>query len=104
MKGLYQTTINCGRDGDLYGIFIAEAEDVTNLIESQRVIEFGSLLGKHSDIRGFLTPSDVRLVTTDEAYIAQSVALGLPFGINPFDYLDENAEELPPSETDGDDE
>lgn len=92
MKGLYKTHINCGRMGTLYGLFIAEVEAVNKLIESKREIAFGEVLGKHSDIYGTIEPTDVTLLTTDEAFIAQAEALDIETGINPFNYIDDEGD------------
>lgn len=92
MKGLYKTHIDCGRMGTLYGLFIAEVEAVNKLIESKREIVFGEVLGKHSDIYGTIEPTDVTLLTTDEAFIAQAEALDIETGINPFNYIDDEGD------------
>lgn len=86
-KGVYKTHIDCGRMGKLYGLFIAEVEAVNELIESKQEIVFGEVLGKHSYIEGSLLPTDLTLVTTDEAFIAQAEALDIEIGINPFNYI-----------------
>lgn len=100
MKGLYKANIDCGRAGNLYGLFIADVESINELIESKRVIEFGEVLGKHSDISGNLEPTDVTLVTTDEAFIAQAEALQLCVGINPFAFITDEDEGYADNEDD----
>ena len=46
MKGLYEFYWECGRQGDLTGVFIADSESVAALLDKE--IYFGEVLGKHS--------------------------------------------------------
>ena len=48
MKKLYEFQLDCGRMGELSGLFIAETFDIKNLIGE--TIYFGEVLGKHSEI------------------------------------------------------
>ena len=41
---------DCGRAGDVEGLFIATEEEVENLIGSE--VYFGEILGKHSEVYG----------------------------------------------------
>ena len=48
MKYLYEFYEDCGRMGELNGIFVADEKDIENLIGKN--VYFGEVLGKHSDI------------------------------------------------------
>ena len=89
MKTLYKLHFSARRNGDLYGLFIANKEDVQKLVESGEEIYFGEVLGKHSNICGPLEKSDYTEITSDPLIIKTVEDLGLEFGYNPFDYLAE---------------
>ena len=86
MKGLYRMEIDYGRMGDLSGIFIADTEDVKNLIEEGKEVSFGEVLGKHSEVNTAITDNDLTLITTDPLVIGIVEEHGLENGFNPFDY------------------
>lgn len=48
MRKLYRYTCDCGRMGNLEGLFIADPIDVENTMGKD--IRWGEVLGKHSDI------------------------------------------------------
>ena len=50
MNKLYKFHWDCGRMGNLDGVFIAEPKEIEALIGKE--IHFGEVLGKHSDIQG----------------------------------------------------
>lgn len=95
MKGLYKMDIDCGRQGDLMGIFVAEVEAVKELISSGREIYFGEVLGKHSEIFGAIEEEDLTLITTEANVINIVEEYSLSSGYSPFDYddYDENDDE-----------
>jgi len=86
MKGIYRLSVNCGRQGDLHGIFVEHSEDVQALVESGIEVYFGEVLGKHSEIYGSIEATEIALVSTDENAIKVIEELGLENGYNPFDY------------------
>lgn len=93
MKGLYKAKIDCGRSGYLHGLFVAEINEVEELIKAGPELYFGEVLGKHSDIVVVVERTDVELVTTDEDFIQKAIEIKLlPLGYNPFDYLPEEEE------------
>ncbi|MBU0961025.1 MAG: hypothetical protein KKH60_05825 [Proteobacteria bacterium] len=69
--------------GNLYGLFVAEKDAVTNLVESKRVIYFGEVLGKHSEIAGPLEARDVNMVSDDTDLVAKVKELNMEVGFNP---------------------
>jgi hypothetical protein len=85
---------DCYRGGSLEGIFIASSDDVNKAIG--KVIYFGEVLGKHSEISGTLDKEDVTVVTDDQDFISKAeVIFGSKniSGYNPLDYTNEEAEE-----------
>lgn len=87
-KKLYQFHWDCGRSGDLEGLFIAEEKDVKDAIGKE--IAFGEVLGKHSWVDGTLDEIDL-----SEVNIPENVVLILEdkvgrtiSGYNPLEYLE----------------
>lgn len=52
MKALFKMDFDCGRMGNLEGVFIADTEDVEYLVNNKISVYFGEVLGKHSEISG----------------------------------------------------
>ena len=89
MKAIYEFFWDCGRMGELSGLFIAETSEVEKLIG--RNINFGEVLGKHSEIYGTVTKDDFTIKSTDQEFIAkfeEIMGKGTISGYNPLDYLD----------------
>lgn len=93
MKAVYKLHFDCGRMGELTGLFIAEKESVDKLIESGEEIYFGEVLGKHSEVCGPIEENDVTLISTEENVIKIIEEHGLENGFNPFDYIREEDNE-----------
>lgn len=87
MLGLYKLHVDCGRQGTLTGLFIADTVEVDNLITSEKEIYFGEVLGKHSEVYGALEEKDVTLVSTEVSVIDMVTKYNLENGYNPFDYI-----------------
>lgn len=90
MKAVYKFHFDCGRMGDLHGVFIEEKEKVESLIASGKEVYFGEVLGKHSDISGPIENSDVTMLTDKPEEVELVERLCLTTGYNPFDYIDED--------------
>lgn len=88
MKAVYKLHFDCGRGGELTGLFIAEQEKMNALIQSGEEIYFGEVLGKHSEVCGPIEEDDVSLISTDENVIKVIEEHGLENGFNPFDYIE----------------
>lgn len=86
MKGLYKLNVDCGRQGSLEGVFIADSEDVEYLISNSVSVYFGEVLGKHSEISGIIEKNDIELITTEQNVIDVVEKYGLQSGYNPFEY------------------
>lgn len=86
-KGIFKLTFDCGRSGELHGIFVAKKYDVKELVESGEEVYFGEVLGKHSEVYGPIEESEIELVTDDLHAIEIFEKYDLSSGYNPFDYL-----------------
>ena len=89
MKGLYKFHFDCGRMGELVGLFTQEVSEMDKLVNSKQEVYFGEVLGKHSEVYGEIGEDDYTLVTTDENVIKVVEDYGLENGYNPFDFIDE---------------
>ena len=86
MKALFKMNFDCGRMGDLEGVFVADTEDVEYLVNNKISVYFGEVLGKHSEISGCVAESEIKQITTDEKVIKVVEDYDLQSGYNPFDY------------------
>jgi len=95
MKVLAKFFWDCGRSGDLDGLFIADKEAI-NLVVGKNVY-FGEVLGKHSEVYGKIGPTDIDIISEDQSVIQvlldafngdSSIS-----GFNPFDYISESEQE-----------
>lgn len=85
-KGIYRFNANCGRSGNLTGVFIATSEQVKELIKSKIEVYFGEVLGKHSEICGSIEKKQVILLTDDSEAVTLVEKYELTSGFNPFNY------------------
>ena len=86
MKALFKMNFDCGRNGNLQGVFIADTEDVRYLVKNNISVYFGEVLGKHSDVSGCVDESEITMITTDENVISVVCEHELESGYNPFDH------------------
>ena len=93
MLKLYSFHWDCGRSGDLDGLFVAEEDQVESAIGKR--LYFGEVLGKHSEVEGILEASDLEEVSREQDKITWLVdLLGTSIsGFNPLEYLVEEDEE-----------
>lgn len=92
MKGIYRFYWDCGRRGNVSGIFIATQEQI-NLNIGKRVY-LGEVFGKYSEIYGILEWGDISLITEDQDFILKVEEYGLTSGYNPLRYIDNEYEEV----------
>ncbi|MCV9934528.1 hypothetical protein OIU80_19785 [Flavobacterium sp. LS1R47] len=85
-KGIYRFNADCGRMGNLKGVFIATNEQVKELIKSKIEVYFGEVLGKHSEICGSIEKKQVILLSDDSEAVNLVEKYELTSGFNPFDY------------------
>ena len=89
MENLYSFHWDCGRNGDLDGLFIEEEWKVKGIIGEE--IYFGEVLGKHSEIYGTIEEGEIVKIDIPESVV---VELKKAFkrktisGFNPLDYYD----------------
>lgn len=89
MKKLYSFFWDCGRMGELDGLFIAEDTEIEALIGKR--IYFGEVLGKHSEIDGILESDDITVKSDDQDFVTKFIEImgeGTVSGFNPLDYYD----------------
>jgi len=86
MKCIFKLYINCGRMGELEGLFISTKEKVNKLIESEIQVYFGEVLGKHSEVFGAIEDSDIKMLTDSEEAVKLVEECKLQSGHNPFHY------------------
>ncbi len=85
MKKLYKFHWDCGRQGDVTGIFVAEEKEIRDNIGAE--IDFGEILGKHSEIYGELNEEDLIVLTDDPEFIEKFEKLKCSSGYNPLQYI-----------------
>jgi hypothetical protein len=93
MKLLVQFCWNCGRQGDVKGLFVVDRDELEK--GYGREVYFGEILGKHSEIYGTLDREDIAVKSDDQEFIGKvEELLGSTLsGYNPFDYMREEEEE-----------
>ena len=93
MRYLYEYYMDCGRMGEVEGLFVATEEEVKSAIGKE--VYFGEILGKHSEVEGELEESEFNKVDIDSESV-EKVALKLGrtwSGYNPLEYLAEMDED-----------
>lgn len=88
MKKLYSFYWDCGRMGDLQGLFIAEESDIEKILGKE--VYFGEVLGKHSEVYGTVDDNDIEVVSEDQEKIEwlENLLGSTVSGYNPLDYFD----------------
>lgn len=92
MEKLWKFHWDCGRQGDLYGVFIATDEEIQSLVGKK--VYFGDVFGRHSEVYGTIEQGEIILLTENtEAIKALQEACGKTIsGHNPLQYLVEQDE------------
>ena len=78
---------DCGRQGDVEGLFKATREEVENAIGKE--VYFGEILGKHSEVCGTLEEGEIKLVSDNPIEVMNATESGY----NPLEYLNYECEE-----------
>jgi hypothetical protein len=93
MFKLYKFHLDYGRMGCIEGTFVCTEDALQILIGKE--LQFGEVLGKHSDVNAVLRESDLIHLTDDWGFIEKAMEYGLvPCGYNPFDYLPKDVEDV----------
>lgn len=89
MLKLYSFYWDCGRSGNLEGLFIAEESEVDKILGKE--VYFGEVLGKHSEVSGIISELDIEVISEDQEKIEWLVSiLGKDIsGYNPLNYYEE---------------
>lgn len=74
---------DCGRQGEVEGLFKATKEEVENAIGKE--VYFGEILGKHSEVYGTLEESEIELVSDNPIEVMNATESGY----NPLEYLED---------------
>ena len=85
MQKLYRFNLDCGRMGELEGVFTASTSQIENI--SGKFIEFGEVLGKHSEI--FIDKFDssyLEVLSEDQEFVKKYSEIIGSAGFNPLDY------------------
>ncbi len=85
--------VDCGRMGELDGRFVLDEDGwkrLQDLIESKEDVNYGEVLGKHSEIYGPVRPSEITVITEDQEWLSKArlLAIDLNSGFNPLDYYE----------------
>lgn len=101
--GLYRFSFDCGRHGELEGLFFATKEEIKSLVG--RTAYFGEVLGKHSDIEGELEEDMFQLLDIGiEAKRELLTKIGCNVsGYDPRDFVDDSEDDLDDEEDSLDD-
>ena len=86
-KGVYKFFWDCGRMGEVEGLFLSTEEAIAETIG--KVIYLGEVLGKHSEIYGPLDEGDVTLITDDASVVSVFEEHNIRSGFNPLNYIQE---------------
>lgn len=86
MKAVYKLNFDCGRQGSLTGVFVADTELVEILMEKEIQVYFGEVLGKHSEVYGSIDEGEIIEVSRDPAVVSLIQDNDLETGYNPFEY------------------
>lgn len=89
-RSIYKYYLNCGRMGNLEGVFIARPNDIQKNLGKR--VEFGECLGKHSEIFTNFDMSQLTFVTDDQKVIDLFEKHDLSSGYNPFHYINKEDE------------
>lgn len=94
MKVLAKFFWDCGRSGDIDGLFIAEKSKIESAYGKH--VYLGEVLGKHSEIYGDLNQEDIIIVTEDQNVVEILLNLfkdSTISGFNPLEYIEDQDDE-----------
>lgn len=90
MKLLVRFFWDCGRQGDVEGLFITDQKQLDSIYGKE--VYFGEILGKHSEVFSTVDKEDIGIICDDQEVIGvlqKAINGDTLSGYNPFDYLDE---------------
>ncbi len=92
MKGIYKFYWDYGRHGEVSGIFIAEDWQIKDLIGEH--VYFGEILGKHSQVEGYIEEGDITLISQNPDFVQMFKEHIGKVGYNPVEYYYNNYEDF----------
>ena len=95
MKVIVEFFWDCGRMGDVSGLFICDKQDLENI--QGKKVHFEEILGKYSEVSGTISAEDFIIKTEDQDLIQKFIEImgdGTISGYNPFDYIDISEDEM----------
>lgn len=95
MKQLYRFNLDCGRMGDLDGLFVTTQEALNKALN--KTIYLYEVLGKHSEIEVTISNDTLTLLSEDQEKLEWLLNINGGFetisGINPLEYVEEEEDE-----------
>jgi len=82
----YSFNLDCGRQGELTGTFIARKDHVNFLIENDMTVYFGEVLGKHSEVYSKVSDKNFEILVEDQSILDTLSEIQFGSGINPLEY------------------
>ena len=102
MKAVYNLNVDLDYS-NLFGMFVAEEEDVDYLIKNELPVYFGEVCGKYSEVECTLDETDIIKVSNKQDLVDIVLKNNLEYGYNPFDEAignfdedDEDEDDIPP--------
>lgn len=86
MEVLYKFN-ECYRDGSLNGLLIIEEDVLDQAISEERIVSFGEVLGKHSDVSYQFSKGSFEEVSRDPEFLEKIREHSMEFGYDPFQEL-----------------
>lgn len=86
-KAIFKFKADFNRNGSLEGVFISTKEKVDVLINNIVTVDFGEVLGKHSDVHCDITNENLVFVSDNEKIVELFEQHDLESGYNPFNYM-----------------
>jgi hypothetical protein len=86
-KFLWKFFWDCGRQGEVEGIFVATESEVKEVIGMD--VYFGEILGKHSEVTGTIEEKEITKIDLDSETVTKvtNILGGTWFGYNPLNYV-----------------
>ena len=91
MNVLVKYSIDYGRCGRLQGLFVCTRKELESL--NDQYVNFGEVLGKHSEVDHTFQENDFKVMTDDQDFISKLVKIvgrDTISGYNPLCYVEED--------------
>ena len=83
---LYKFRWLCHSGGSVQGMFVSTENEIYKHLGCD--VQFGEILGKHSEVSGTLDLEDLTVISEDQDFIEKFVeVVGSSTGYNPLDYI-----------------